>query len=519
MFLPQDKANQQRELRIFVDEEGPTNAGESSQAPTTDNETEMSIHVQSDDRVPSMIDAIQQFDTSKSNKELEICNIEMERKIHSFPASVKGIGKRYIRPELVTIGPYHNTTGIKNQEQIVKEMKEAAVRSFALGTLGTINEEESTKKSIETMFEKASSYWHTGDATISGVTTDPTEPEKVDVHSLYDKHRMPTQYDETVDYKLLFTMFCDGCFLFQFIRMCTIADHGLPKWLENWFDVNKPLICKDIMLLENQLPWVVLQTLSYLRPDLEVHLEDFVTKMGRSLQVRKFKAEETYVRPADYKPPHLLGFLWHYKTGHSVEERASDELMKMSKTVSAIELADIGIYLTSSKTTQFKDMGITTTCCTGPAEISLAPLLLDEVTSCWLVNMAAFEVCIATITKNRVVSSYLALLAMLMDGEQDVHELRANRIVQGDLTNKETLDFFKTLVKHIRPDHLFFDIMEKVESYRVRRFIWIRVHRFLYNSTSKRSFKYNYTKTVMTTVTFVGVILAIGKVLIFTKVK
>lgn len=471
----------------------------------------MSTHDTSDDQALSKIIDIQQLDTSKSAKELETDYNNMELKIHSFPASLQGVGERYIRPKLVTIGPYHTKTNIIDQEVSVKEMKEAAMRSFVVGRSESKKGEVSIKKSIEKMFMKVSRTWHMGDATSSGVTGDPIEG-RVDVRSLYDKNRIPRQVDdERVVYNDLFTMFRDGCFLLQFIRMCTISDPGLPKWLDNWFDVNKSLICSDIMLLENQLPWVVLETLmESSRPKLRVPLDQFVAKMGRSLQVRK--DEHNHVPSAGYKPPHLLGYLWHYKTGGSIQEPVSVGLMPMSKTVSVIELADIGIYLTSSKTTQFKDMGITSWC-TGPGNISLAPLLLDEVTSCWLVNMVAFEVCVASITKNRVVSSYLALLAMLMDGEQDVHELRANRIVQGDLTNKEILDFFKTLSKHIRPGHLYFHIMEQIESFRVSRFVWSIFHRLLYNSFSKRSFKYNYTKTIMTAISFVAALVAIFKVI------
>uniref|UniRef100_A0ACD5VEA2 Uncharacterized protein n=1 Tax=Avena sativa TaxID=4498 RepID=A0ACD5VEA2_AVESA len=464
---------------------------------------------QSSELTTSIDDGKLELDTSKSAKKIEIDYGEIEWKIHGFPASLQGVGERYIRPKLVTIGPYHTTTDMINEEPNVSKMKDAATCSFVTGSIETKEEEILIRKSIDTMFMKVSRYWHTGDATTSG---DPIKG-RVDVRSLYEEHRIATQSDDkrVFDRDFLFKMFRDGCFLLQFIRMCTIADPGLPEWLENWFDVNKSLICSDIMLLENQLPWVVLATLKDSRPDLQVPLQEFVSKLGRSLQVRS--DDQQYVPAVGYKPAHLLGYLWHYKTGGSIREPPSVGILPMSKTVSVIELADIGIYLTSSKTTQFKDMAFTRTPLTGPGTISLATLLLDQVTSCWLVNMAAFEVCIAKRTKNRVVSSYLALLAMLMDGEDDVHELRATRIVQGDLTNKEILDFCKTLSKHIRPGHLYFEIMEEVQSYRVNRFIWTFFHSLLYNCSSKRSFKYNYTKTIMTTMSLFAIVVAFYKLI------
>jgi hypothetical protein len=240
-------------------------------------------------------------------------------------------------------------------------------------------------------------------------------------------------------------MFVDGCFLLQYMIFCTARE--LPPSLIHCFESNKAYISNDIMLLENQLPWVVLETLGKFRPSVD--MEEFIAKMGRTLQVSGDKEREPFVFHGIYTPPHLLGLLWFYKAGRSTntEFQSEEQLRTMSKTISVIELAEIGIKLTASKTTKFMDMGIKRR----PLfdKIFLAPLLLDEVRSCWLVNMAAFEVCMATGIENPIICSYLAVLAMLMDREDDVHNLRSKRLVQGELTNKETLDFFKSLIKHI----------------------------------------------------------------------
>jgi len=217
---------------------------------------------------------------------------------------------------------------------------------------------------------------------------------------------------------------------------------------------------------------VVIQTLSYF---MEVPVEEFIAKMGRTLQVaRKEKEGDSFVLDG-YTPPHLLGLLRLYKTGRNIivpnnqDQRFSlinccsynnsgvppaVGSRPMSKTISAIELAEIGIKLTASRTTKFMDMGFKRKLFS--SEISLPPLLLDEIRSCWLVNLAAFELCTGTAsrneTENQAVCSYLVVLAMLMDREDDVHKLRSKRLVQGELTkltNKEMLDFFKSLIKRI----------------------------------------------------------------------
>ena len=272
---------------------------------------------------------------------------------------------------------------------------------------------------------------------------------------------------------------------------------------------------------------MVIQTLSYF---MEVPVEEFIAKMGRTLQVaRKEKEGDSFVLDG-YTPPHLLGLLRLYKTGRNIivpnnqDQRFSlinccsynnsgvppaVGSRPMSKTISAIELAEIGIKLTASRTTKFMDMGFKRKLFS--SEISLAPLLLDEIRSCWLVNLAAFELCTGTAsrneTENQAVCSYLAVLAMLMDREEDVHKLRSKRLVQGELTNKETLDFFKSLIKRISGGPLYIHIMEEIEDYKRKRWMWIKVHAFFYK---------NY-KTIAAVLSIVGVLVGMFKALFSLK--
>ncbi|XP_047058044.1 UPF0481 protein At3g47200-like [Lolium rigidum] len=419
----------------------------------------------------------------KATEDFEADFDKMERKMHRFPASLRGLGSRYIVPKVVAIGPYHR--GLDHLKEMEK-VKQVAAYQFLL-SFGTPRPPGTLYKTIRASI-----------LSVAGAA-----------HSLYDKDVVAAiGDDEFVDMMIL-----DGIFLLQYMLM-TIGRQCLCSSLLRCFHSNQACISNDIMLLENQLPWVVIETLlEFADPALQV--EVFIAKMGRTLQVRGDKNREPFEFSRTYWPPHLLGLLRFYKIGGSTRCQRKgypDVIRPMSKTISVTELAELGIKLTASKTTKLMDMGIKKR----PlfSQIFVAPLLLDEMRSCWLVNMAALEICIATdfrwgwdTIQMPVVCSYLAVLAMLMDREEDVHKLRSKRLVQGELTNIEMLNFFKSLIKHISGGPLYTEILEEIEDYRIRWWMLIKVHTFFYK---------NY-KIITAVLSIIGFLVGIFKTLLSLK--
>jgi hypothetical protein len=261
------------------------------------------------------------------------------------------------------------------------------------------------------------------------------------------------------------------------------------------------------MLLENQIPWLVVEKLMSFK---SVPVEKFTARLGLSFHIRRDLDPKTFVLDDSNRPPHLLGLLRLYLAGSdSGRDSSSRNGPKSMSISSAIELAEIGIKLTASKTTDFSDMDIKKEFLLG--ELFMAPLCLDHLKVCWLVNMAAFEVCTSTSfmkdDESTVVSSYLAVLAMLMDREEDVHELRKKRLLQGELTNKETLDFFKSLTKHLYGGPRYARIMVGIETYKSDRWIRIKVYKFVYNNI----------KTIVTVLSIIGALAGIMKTLLSLK--
>jgi hypothetical protein len=153
-----------------------------------------------------------------------------------------------------------------------------------------------------------------------------------------------------------------------------------------------------------------------------------------------------------------------------------------------MELEEIGVKLKPSGTDAFSDMDFVEGHPLGLRlrELSLVPLSLSDPRASCLVNMAAFEVCTASRfledPKKTAVCSYLALFAMFMVREDDVHKLRSQGLLHGPQSNIEMLTFFKTVMKHL-PDSgsHFAHIMLKIAKYNNNSYC-AKVYKFVYNN-------------------------------------
>jgi len=263
------------------------------------------------------------------------CEIEadinmMKKKMHRYPPSLHALEERYTVPRYVAIS-------IRKTEKVKHAAAIRCVRES--GHL------------LEELFSAVAS------------TADK-------VRRLYDKDVMAGMGDD--DFRHM--MFFDACFLVQYMLMKSGIQ--IDRSMRGLLGPNRIDIHHDVMLLENQLPWEVVETVMMFR---SVHLEAFIYRyMKGYLQDRKT------VPPAlnkDYKPPHLLGLLRYYTVGRT-SDTISTTVKPKNRTpisVSAIELAKIGITLKANKTMNLIDMGLKHKW-TLFAELSVAPLDLWTVT-------------------------------------------------------------------------------------------------------------------------------------------
>ncbi|CAN6226727.1 unnamed protein product [Urochloa humidicola] len=328
----------------------------------------------------------------------------IEKKMHRYPASLKTVDTCHTVPRFVAIGPYHHNRKALEPAEKVKHV--AARYCITEG------------HTVEEVFEKVA--------------------EAADeARGLYDENVMAHISD--MDFQHM--MFFDACFLVQFMllrcgkRYKWIQESGGEDGDGSWKDFLQGSlspkgydILHDIMVLENQIPWSVVEAVLSFMPSSSSVSKDFVHKM-RYLMLpdrqdvvgdeKRFKFDE------DYTPPHILGLLRHHIVGRSKRNypRKNDSKVKtISFSVSAIELAEMGISVKSSKSMKLTAMSLDMEGHLMSGELCLPSLSLDRDRASYLVNMAALELCTvksfssAEYASDSAVCSYLLLLAMLLHG-------------------------------------------------------------------------------------------------------
>ncbi|CAL4991090.1 unnamed protein product [Urochloa decumbens] len=380
----------------------------------------------------------------------------MKEKMHRYPACLGAVDESYTVPRIVAIGPYH-------RDRIHLLMEGENAKSMAVC--------HCIRQSGCPMME------------VYGAVASAAD----DARCLYHKDVMAgISYQDFRD-----MMFLDACFLVQYMLMRGGIEIDVS--LRGFLSPNRVDIFHDVMLLENQLPWKVVETvMSFMR--VSSLPERFVRSMRHCMLPDYFELEELKQQPFYWddsydNPPHLLGLLRYYIVGRSKGTKyPTPKTKNILFSMSAIKLDKIGIRLTANKTMKLIDMRLDIQGTGLFPKLSLAPLSLDHDCASYLVNMAAFELCTVKSFGNAggeehsAVCSYLTLLAMLVCREEDVHQLRERDILQGGggLTNEEALRFITSL-QGMRLGPCYIHIMRQIESYREKRWVQAWLYEFYYN--------------------------------------
>ncbi|PSS30630.1 UPF0481 protein [Actinidia chinensis var. chinensis] len=301
----------------------------------------------------------------------------MRRCIYKVPASVKDLNKKAYEPQLVSFGPYHHG------EEHLRPMEEHKQRSL-------LHFIKRSNKPLTLYFNYLLEV----------------------VQDLKDSYDSLDPYWQRDNDRFLQLMILDGCFMLELLRCTTdgppkdyfktdpiFSDHGKAHIV--------PYVKRDMLLLENQLPIMVLHKL-------------VAVEAGKDLLRVKFSHIRKTQRNRNDRDGKVIG--------------------------SAMKLYEAGIRFKRSRTASLKDISFSR-----DGVLSLPFIVVDDTTESTLLNLIAFER--LHIGAGTVVTNYVFFMACILKSARDISLLESQQIILNAIgSDTDIVEFFKSLSKEIAND-------------------------------------------------------------------
>ncbi|KAJ6705226.1 hypothetical protein OIU79_010017 [Salix purpurea] len=349
-----------------------------------------------------------------------------KRSIYKLPASVTVLNRTAYRPQIVSFGPYHY---YDDQLKRMEEHKHRALYYFL----------RRSGKSLELFLQSLNEV----------------------VQDLRDSYDQLDKSWEDDTNKFLQLMILDGCFMLEIMYLATAQSSETyaaddPVFSSHGKVYMVPFIRRDMLIVENQLPMLVLYKLAAIESD------------GRKNEESVSRLILTFCCPDQASvsvPGKCLHVLDLYRKSLIQEDpnrkrhqtRVRGGLHKdVNDTVrSAAEINEAGIRFKKSKTKSLKDISL------HHGVLHLPAVVVDDVTEAVLLNLMAFERFHPG--AGNEVTSYVFFMDSIIDSERDVALLHSKGIIQNAIgSDKAVAKLFNSLSKNIAldPDSSL-DLMQK----------------------------------------------------------
>ena len=268
--------------------------------------------------------------------------------------------------------------------------------------------------------------------------------------------------------KLVTIFLLDGCFLLHFINYSS-EEYGSK--LLGFTNHEMTHIKQDLFLLENQLPYEVLELL----------LKDAENSIPMKGKIKDFVASHVpfprgiRVTEVNPEPCHLLHYLQGIildKPGTSSPTHKQDEedkgrgrgRLEGGSCKNVQELRKVGIHFEPSPTSYLTDISFkphfgTTGC------LKLPTFSMNTSTMIIFLNLIAFES--SDTASNLGVISYLCFLDSLIDRWDDVKELQAAGIIRNIVgEQRDVAQFFNNVCSNLVPNPFAYkDVKEQIQNH------------------------------------------------------
>ncbi|XP_004249743.1 UPF0481 protein At3g47200-like [Solanum lycopersicum] len=328
------------------------------------------------------------------------------------------------------------------------------------------------------------------------------------VKECYDEDSIKDYNDE----EFAQMIFLDGCFILEYLHCIVTGRYKELKMKSH--DI--AFIRRDLFLLENQLPFEVLDVLMSCKLKNNVGME-MIKKFISSAHTKPTQRQgfiqsikDLFVdffsdqHPENYTcTEKAMNFLSKICGGEcsalskekSTKTQLPAHLLELLKTNlinpkafseggcylrgdwcsyrSAMELRRAGIRFRPGKSRHLSDIKFTSFHCS--ALLTLPPITIDDSTKSQFLNLAAYEACPDT-PDDFGITSYVSFMDSLIDHAEDVKELRSKGILLNFLgSDQEVADLFNELARDLVPNpHAFVDVKDKIEKhYNNKGKIWI----------------------------------------------
>ncbi|KAF4385763.1 hypothetical protein F8388_010319 [Cannabis sativa] len=245
----------------------------------------------------------------------------------------------------------------------------------------------------------------------------------------------------------------DGCFLIELFRRDNSAE--LRKSDDPIFGVNCMMasLYDDLVLLENQIPWLVLDCLFQkivTTPEVvskdELPLTTLVTNFFSGWWFSS-EVDNNYEEIHKCENKHILDLLRNSLVLPSTKAKQKPRQRLYWKMMTATSLQEAGIKLKKAKS------GITTTKISSILDIKfkdgileIPQLSLHGVTETLFGNLICLEQCL--FSGNEVITSYMVFLNHLIDSAKDVEILVNNDIMEKYMEMNDAIIFFNRITTH-----------------------------------------------------------------------
>ncbi|XVE90355.1 hypothetical protein DITRI_Ditri20bG0070800 [Diplodiscus trichospermus] len=316
----------------------------------------------------------------------------------------------------------------------------------------------------------------------------------------------PMEIGRYSDEKLTWMFFLDGCTVLQAIYIRSAPDiYKEEDDMSDELNIKNDLLTfvyLDLFLLENQLPYRVLELLTSsanhgkkFKESIKRFIDDNVMtpaemkkeqqqwqqKQKKQQQKRQGKQQKQQQEP---EPAHLLellrtrllltkqekrsqlgGYGCHRLFRYIVLYNQKRSTSHHSHTFRNVkELREAGIWLRPSETSCLKDITFKRVCCVG--KLRLPPITVDDSTGPKFMNLIAYEMC-PDFDNDFAVASYICFLDSLIDEAEDVKALRDAGILHNGLgSDKEVAKLFNKMNMDLVPSpSIYSEVKRQIQNH------------------------------------------------------